>query len=312
MKREAIRLRPSGRWIIFGVVLGCMYLAAVNYANNLIYAILYLIASLTFVSIFHTWRNLASLEVEHIRVNPAFAGEEVRVEIHLRNPGKHTIYGLNFARYDVTMGLTRRPQPLRNRGGGVVRLPPGDSCAVEAVFPSGRRGIYRFETLLVWSSFPFGLISAAVRVPVDSVYFIYPQPKGSGVWPTMHPSGDEGSPNSRGPGDDFAGVRAYMPGESLRHVDWKAYARGRPLSVKQFTGGEGRELWFDAGELARFPLEDRLSQLALWIVNAEEEEIPYILRLGRTMLPLGIGPAQSRRALEILATAGLGPEEKLA
>ncbi len=97
-----------------------------------------------------------------------------------------------------------------------------------------------------------------------------------------------------------------MPGESLRHVDWKAFARGRPLSIKQFTGGSGHELWLDAAEMSRMPLEARLSQLALWIVNAEKAEIPYALKLGRTTLPLGLGAAQSRRALEALAVAGVG------
>jgi uncharacterized protein (DUF58 family) len=124
----------------------------------------------------------------------------------------------------------------------------------------------------------------------------------------MQPSGENGSPSSNRPGDDFAGVRAYVPGESLRHVDWKAVARGRPLSVKQFLGGEGQELWLDAANMGRMPLEVRLSQLALWIVNAEKEEIPYALRLGRIALPLGLGPAHARLALEALAVAGVGSE----
>jgi hypothetical protein len=76
--------------------------------------------------------------------------------------------------------------------------------------------------------------------------------------------------------------------------------------VKQFSGGGGHELWLDAGDMGRLPLEARLSQLALWIVNAEKEEIPYALRLGRTTLPLGLGPAQEQRALEALAVAGAG------
>jgi uncharacterized protein (DUF58 family) len=306
MKRESIRLRPTALWVIFGPVLGCMWLAAVNYANNLVYAILYLIGALSFISIFHAWRNLAALRIEHIRVQPAFAGEEVRLEIYLRNPSGHTIYGLFFARLGEEAGLTRRPAPLRAPGGGGVRIEAGDSCATELVFPSERRGMYRFESLLVRSSYPFGLFWASFRVPLNAEYFVYPQPKGSVDWPELHAGGEQGSPTSQKPGDDFAGVRTYMPGESLRHVDWKAFARGRPLSVKLFTGGSGHELWLDAAGMSRLPLEARLSQLALWIVNAEKEEIPYALKLGRTTLPLGLGPEQSRRALEALAVAGVG------
>jgi uncharacterized protein (DUF58 family) len=319
MKREAMRLRPTALWIIFGPVLGCMWLAAVNYANNLVYAILYLIGALSFISIFHTWRNLTPLSVDHIRIQPAFAGEEVRMEVYLRNPSRHTIYGLFFARPSDETAVVWRgsrsflsrfwsgPVPLRTAGGGGVRLEAGDSCSAELVFPSERRGVYRFESLLVRTSYPLGLFWASFRVALNVEYYVYPQLKGKADWPDLYAGGAQGSPTSRKPGDDFAGVRAYLPGESLRHVDWKAFARGRPLSVKQFTGGSGHELWLDAAEMAHVPLEARLSQLALWIVQAEKEEIPYALKLGRTTLPLGLGPGQARRALEALAVAGVGP-----
>ena len=71
MKRESLKLHPTGLWIVFGPILGCMWLAAVNYSNNLVYAILYLIASLSFISLFHTWRNLSLVKVEHVRVSSA-------------------------------------------------------------------------------------------------------------------------------------------------------------------------------------------------------------------------------------------------
>lgn len=307
MKQEGFRLQPTGLWLIFGPVLGCMWLAAVNYSNNLVYGVLYLVASLSFVSIFHAWRNLSELRIEHIRINPTFAGEDVRVEIHLRNPTGHTIYGLVFARTGEDRAMARRPVPLRRPAGGSTRVHASDSCIAEVVFPSEQRGIYNFETLLVRTCFPLGLFWASYRVPVNAEFYVYPKPKGKDDWPALRPGGEQGSPASNRPGDDFSGVRAYVPGESLRHVDWKAFARGRPLSVKQFTGGSGNELWLDAAEMARLPLEARLSQLALWIVNAEKEEIPYALKLGRITLPLGLGPMQARRALEALAVAGLGP-----
>jgi uncharacterized protein (DUF58 family) len=327
MKAENFRMRPTALWIIFGPVLACMWIAAVNYSNNLVYAILYLIASLSFISIFHTWRNLAALRVEHIRVQPAFAGEEIRVEIFLRNVSRHTIYGLffnrvvdesestlrqrlarwNFRQPPSSLLPPRRIRPLRNPDGRGIRIGPEDTFAGEVTFPSERRGVYRLEAVVVRTYYPFGLFWANFRVPAGLEYYVYPKPKGSDLWPNLQPSGDAGSPASNRPGDDFSGVRAYMPGESLRHVDWKAYARGRPLSVKQFTGGAGHELWLDASGMHRLPLEARLSQLALWIVNAEKAEIPYALHLGRTTLPLGLGPTQSQRALEALAVAGVGP-----
>jgi len=326
MRPGKIHVRLTGLWVIFAPVLACMWVAAVNYANNLVYAILYLVASLSFVSLFHTWRNLSALRVEHIRIQPAFAGEDVRVEVHLRNVSKHAIYGLLFARYGDDLAPrpsirswrdwrtiqakdffgSRRIAPMRMTEGRGVRIDAEDTCSIEATFPSERRGLYKFDSLLVRTSYPLGLFWATERLLVGSEYYVYPKPAGTDAWPGLRQGADGGSPNSPQPGDDFAGLRAYSPGDSLRHVDWKSYARGRPLSVKQFAGGGGFELWLDAAEMGRMSQEARLSQLALWVVNAEKEEMPYALKLGRTTLPLGLGPAQMRRALETLAVAGAG------
>jgi uncharacterized protein (DUF58 family) len=133
-------------------------------------------------------------------------------------------------------------------------------------------------------------------------YFVYPEAKGPAPFPHLR-GGTSGIAPSAQAGDDFVGVRSYQVGESLRHVDWKAVARGRPLSIKQFSGGDGRELWLDEESLSGLPLEARLSQLALWVVRAEKEEVAYAFRFGATTLQPGLGQEHARRALEALAVA---------
>ena len=295
------RLRLTALWFLFGPVLGCMWLAAVNYSNNLVYAILYLIGALSFVSAFHTWRNLAGIRIEHVRVKPAFAGEEIEVEIHLRNTGGRSSYNLGFERGD--RGAT---VALRSRKGTTVEA--GDARIVTAFMPPARRGSYKMDKLVVRSAYPFGLFWAVLRVPLKVDYFVYPEPRGKRELPPMESSGDEGL--AKRSGDDFSGVRAYSPGESLRHIDWKAYARGRPLVVKQFTGGEGRELWLEGRSLVRMSLEDRLSQLTLWALEAEEGDVPYGLSIGDVHFPPDLGSTHQRRVLEALATGGRDPSNQ--
>jgi uncharacterized protein (DUF58 family) len=145
-----------------------------------------------------------------------------------------------------------------------------------------------------------------LRLSVAAEYFVYPEPRGDRIFPEFQSSGNDGLPANAQAGDDFAGVRAYSPGESLRHVDWKAYARGRPLSVKQFTGGDSQELWFDVGTLPDLNFEDRLSQMTLWVVTAEKNDISYGLGLGDVVLPSGLGHDHARCALEILAVSRAG------
>lgn len=293
-----MRLRFTALWFLFGPVLGCMWLAAINYENNLVYAVLYLVGALSFISIFHTWRNLASVEVEHVRVKPSFAGEEIEIEIHLRNRGTRPSYNLTFERRD-----RGKRRPVRSRRG--VNLEAGDAQVVTAFLPAAARGRYFLETLVVRSAYPFGLFWMKLRAPARATYHVYPAPHGRDELPEMQIAGSEG-PRLRA-GDDFSGVRAYSPGESLRHIDWKAYARGRPLVVKQFTGGEGRELWLEARTLGRLSLEDRLSQLTLWAIEAEECEIPYGLDVGEVHLPPALGANHQRAVLETLATGSEKP-----
>ena len=303
MKRGRVRLRFTGLWFLFGPVLGCMWLAAVNYSNNLVYAVLYLVAALSFISLFHAWRNIAAIEVEHVRVRPSFAGEEIEVEIHLRNRGVQASYNLRFDRYDSTGRKSRRRGALRLRGGGAVHLDAGDARTVTVLLPPASRGRYRFEKLVVHSAYPFGLFLAGFRVEVNAAYFVYPAARGKPELPPLRAASQEGLPASPRPGDDFAGVRAYSPGESLRHVDWKAYARGRPLVIKQFTGGPEGELWLEGRAAADLPWEERLSQLTLWATEAEQADIPYGLSLGSVFLAPNLGAAHQRRVLEALAVA---------
>ena len=171
-----------------------------------------------------------------------------------------------------------------------------------AFLAASERGRYVVETIVVRSAYPFGLFWAELRAPAHAVYHVYPAPRGREQLPALQDAGAEGMPHRAG--DDFSGVRAYSPGESLRHIDWKAYARGRPLVVKQFTGGEGRQLWLEARTLARLSLEERLSQLTLWALEAEEGQIPYGLNVGSVSLPPALGADHVRRVLEALATAG--------
>jgi uncharacterized protein (DUF58 family) len=104
-----------------------------------------------------------------------------------------------------------------------------------------------------------------------------------------------------GEGDDFAGVRTYVPGESQRHIDWKAVARGQALMTKQFTAETDGLLYLDLGAVRFSNLEDRLSQVALWVIEAERARRPYGLRLFAVEIPPSLGEAHFHRCLRALA-----------
>src|SRR5215472_4959178 len=115
-------------------------------------------------------------------------------------------------------------------------IPPENAARLTLRFSARQRGEHKIEALDLTSCYPLGFVRASKRLVSNQTYLVYPKPAGNPQLPTNR-SGLASSwvQQSIGPGDDFAGVRAYVPGESQRHIDWKAAARGQPLMTKQFA-----------------------------------------------------------------------------
>ena len=102
-------------------------------------------------------------------------------------------------------------------------------------------------------------------------------------------------------GDDFAGTRAYQSGESQRHIDWKAVARGQPLLVKQWAGEADQTLHLDWASLSHLDVEARLSQLTRWVLIAERTGASYGLRLPEITIAPARGDVHFHNCLRALA-----------
>jgi uncharacterized protein (DUF58 family) len=140
------------------------------------------------------------------------------------------------------------------------------------------------------------------QLPSPQRYVVYPKPAGEQRLPTETArSGQSSSRRELGEGDDFAGVRAYVRGESQRHIDWKAVARGQALMTKQFTAESDGLLYLDFAAVRLDDLEARLSQLALWVIEAERARRPYGLRLPTIEIPPSLGEPHLHRCLHALA-----------
>jgi uncharacterized protein (DUF58 family) len=73
------------------------------------------------------------------------------------------------------------------------------------------------------------------------------------------------------------------------------------MLTKQFTGEAAAELWLDAARLAHLGVEQRLSRLAGWVLEAERSGLNYGLRLPGVEIAPGRGEAQRAGCLQALA-----------
>ncbi len=280
---DHVRVRPTRNCLRLAFVMAAMGLAAVNYQSNAAWGLVFLVLALGVVAAVHGRRNLDGLDARPLTPEPTFADQPIHAEVALVNRSGRPARAVGVSLGDAA---------------STASVAAGSSATVAFDLPTRPRGRYRLEGLRLRSRFPLALVEAsrAIAHGVDGI--VYPRLAGSGLEAAVA-SGD-GQSDAAGPhGEDFAGHRRPLPGEPQRHIDWKAVARGRPMLIKHFAGSGG-EWWFDWTHTAGDD-ENRVSQLALWVVEAERCGWRYGLRLPGVSLQPANGAAHRHACLAALA-----------
>lgn len=288
LSQRRIFILPTRQGIGFAATLSLLLVGSINYNLSVGFVLTFLLTGMAIVSILHTFRNLAHLKVSGGRAAPVFAGEPASFELCLDNPSR-------FPRFAIG---------IRHPGAEVVwsDVPAGAAAFPALRLPSRERGILALGRFTLFTRYPLGLFYAWSTLELDCHCLVYPRPDGSPS-PIPDDRREVGDAVEFGIGrDDFAGLRAYHSGDSLRHVAWKAVARGQGLLVKEFSGRAGKELWLDWDDLpVELDPEARLSRLARWVLDASASGRAYGLRLPSRVVAPGGGPGHRERCLEALA-----------
>lgn len=294
LSQRRIFIVPSRIGLLFGLVLMVMYAGAVNYNLGLGHALVFLLVSLGHTGLVYSFRNLYGLRIRPGRAAPVFAGETASFTIRFEND---------------------RPQArpaLRVRCGKdgaevEVDIPGNASLAVALPVAATRRGWQPLGRLTLSTTYPLGLFYAWSYPQPAMRCLVYPTPLP--YPPPMPQAGARPGRQGSGAGDeDFSGLRTRQPGDSPKHIAWKAYARDpeqRPLLVKQFAGGNEPELWLDWDDLPdAMDIETRLSIMTGWVIATEEAGRRYGLRLPEQAIAPAKGGPHARHCLKVLALFG--------
>jgi uncharacterized protein (DUF58 family) len=243
----------------------------------------------------HGYRNLRGIEVLGARATPVFVGEEAVFEVFLRNSGALACQGLAIS----AAGM------VTTDAFGVAA---GDSHTARLSFPAQHRGVLPLPPLTIASAFPLAICTARVGWRGDASVTVYPHPAGALPLPANNDPAGAASGSTLSGDTDFAGLRAYRSGDSLRQIAWKALARERGLHVKRFAGGAAEQIELRLRDLQFIgDLETQLSQLARWVMDAARGGATYSLDLDHVLLPAGIGEAHRDLCLQALAHYGPPP-----
>ncbi len=303
-KRQRVYIFLTRYGVIFSVTLLVMLLGAINYNNSMAYALTFLLAGLFMVSMLHTYGNLRGLIISASPAEPVFAGQQARFPLLLDNrsgPSRLAIHLQIPAKLKKRLG---KANPLALVS---VNIPARTLQASNFCMDTTKRGYLVPGRIKISSSWPVGLFRAWSFMYIDQRCVVYPRPQGHAALPLQAMTGEDEQTGLGSGSEDFTGFRPYQAGDSMRAVDWKAYARERGLLTKRFSGsGTGKVLvdWQQTDHMN--DVEQRLSQLCLWIIEAEQQGAQYALVLpGLSAGHFDKGETHKHRCLQALAGYGL-------
>lgn len=291
LTQRRIFILPTRQGFALACLLVLMLLGDINYNLSLGYVLTFLLAMMAVISMLHTFRNLAQLEIRAGRADAIFSGETARFPLHFHNRSK-------LARYQLGLSGAASQASVQ------FDVPALQDSVVAFPLTTTQRGWLALGKLTLYTEFPLGLFHAWSYLHFDARCLVYPKPLPDAPLPPGESPEGTGKRSMTGD-DDFAGLRKYVAGDALPRIAWKAFAREHGLQVKQFSTLIGEELWLDFSATPDQTEEEKLARMARWVLDAEAQGLRYGLRLPDGELPAGNGAAQRDECLRRIALFNL-------
>jgi len=296
LKAKNIYIFPTRYGVMFTFVLMAMLLGSINYNNNLGFILTFLLGSMAFVSILHTYRNISGIRILSVTAKPVFAGDRSPIEL-LVQPAHPRRSAVEFVFLNGNKTSRDLRADTRNR--------------IHLSVSTKQRGIFRPGPLFISTQYPLGLFFSRVRLNPDIQCMVYPKPlTGASRSSNDFSNNGEGGERLSIGVDDFIGLRVYQPGDSPHRISWKTFSKGHGLATKEFTEYHGEAVIFDWNRLTGLEPEHKLSWLCGMVLKAHSRNMVYGLQLPGITIDSDTGKSHRHKCLKALALYGLPPDDQ--
>jgi len=257
--RASFEYQLTREGMVFVAIVLLLGIAALNTGNNLLYLVVASLLAAILMSGVLSLAVLSGLSLDISLPEHVFARRPVPARIRLANRKSF------FPSFSITLSGTEEsrnganqksrhgsPEPATLSDGNrqILRQPlyfsflPAARASVRAVelqFP--HRGLYREEGFALSTRFPFGFLEKKLVLGGSRNLWVYPAVEPTEEFYEILPLlNGELETFQRGRGNDLYSIRAMLPTDSARHVDWKASARTGAFKVREFTREDERRL----------------------------------------------------------------------
>lgn len=236
--RRRVRYRVTGGGILYFLALLIVGFTSFITANNLLFLVFSAMLATLLVSGFLSRLMLSGLELELLLPEHVWARTAAPARIRLRNLKRITpSFSLELSGQRI--GISGEAPILT----APVYFPiiPGRTAveaSVDVTFP--HRGRHKENVFLIATRFPFGFLRKTTTLELQRETIVYPALEafpGAGNIVDQAGAG-EMEVAMRGMGQDFYRIRPYEPGDSARHIDWRASAHTGSPHVREFSRDE--------------------------------------------------------------------------
>jgi uncharacterized protein (DUF58 family) len=308
-----LAFEPTSGGGVFLVIIIVVAFAAWNTSNNLLFLVFSLLCSTLFVGWVAARSSLRDLTVSARFPDHIFAGDAAPVIVTLRNTKRLLpSFSIQVEARGPQNNMERKRRRFHKRLLAYFSYVPHHASAeqrVEQLFPE--RGHVLINGFELSTRFPFGFFRRRRRLGARNVdIVVYPKPEVISDDLHLLPMYAGRLPSSRrGAGHDLFSLRDYQAQDDLRHIDWKATARSRRLTVRQFTAEDERRITIildnkvsdHASEQALQRFERGVVQTASLLKHFIDEKVEVRLVVGDEVGAFGSSTEHLYRCLRRLA-----------
>ncbi|MEM9103711.1 MAG: DUF58 domain-containing protein [Pseudomonadota bacterium] len=287
---------PNHYGFLFLVLLLIMLVGATNYQNNLAFTLTFLLISMGLLSIFYTFKNLVGLTVKCGAVSPVFVDDDAIFPVILAAENKE--------HFSVGVGLQGNVVDFCN-------VLPLKHATVSIRMPASQRGVIKLERLYITSSFPLGMFRCWTWIPLQAECLVYPKPIEPEFYQSQLIGNDENGSLEKEGGLDFSHIRNYSPGDSMRHIEWKTFAKDRGLYTKQFSEPTGDDMMIHWQDFTTHDIELKLSYMCFLVLAADKQQKKYGMSLPGIEIAPASGDEHTRQCLQKLALFQRQPKTRV-
>lgn len=291
--RRELYILPTRVGWYYLLILLALFAIAVKFDNQPAFMMLFILVAVGLVAMIYTHNNVIGLKLSSQPSRNIFVGEPAVFPVSVRNESTKP----RNAVWLICGGFHQ-----------LMHLAANDTQSFEVRLPSVQRGYLNCDPINLSSQFPIGVFFVwTKRYISEQRCLVYPQPLNLIPFPEdgSHAGKQELKANIRLGAEDYAGMKNYQAGDRLRDIHWPSLAKTNKLVSIQYENQSSSSVnisWFAVPN--RFNIEDKLSQLCQWLIEAEQQGLRYQLEMPNHTIEFGNGLSHYHECLTVLALWG--------